>query len=128
MPEKPWLPTAWGGRELDPFRGFRSQLDSLFEDWFGRSMGGTLAPRVDVSETAKEVTLKVEADRALDEETEEMEIDEEGELVERKPRRHPAHAGGGRATEGAGRQASAEPASAPVEKPLKATRKSAAKA
>ncbi len=60
MPEKPWLPTAWGGRELDPFRGFRSQLDSLFEDWFGRSMGGTLAPRVDVSETAKEVTLKVE--------------------------------------------------------------------
>ncbi len=60
MPDKPWLPTPWGGRELDPFRGFRTQLDSLFEDWFGRSMGGTLAPRVDVSETAKEVTLKVE--------------------------------------------------------------------
>ena len=60
MPDKPWLPAAWGGRELDPFRGFRTQLDSLFEDWFGRSMGGTLAPRVDVSETAKEVTLKVE--------------------------------------------------------------------
>jgi HSP20 family protein len=61
MPDKPWLPTHWGGRELDPlFRGFRTQLDSLFEDWFGRSMGGTLAPRVDVSETSKEVTLKVE--------------------------------------------------------------------
>ena len=60
MPDKPRLPTPWGGRELDPFRGFRTQLDSLFEDWFGRSMGGTLAPRVDVSETAKEVTLKVE--------------------------------------------------------------------
>jgi HSP20 family protein len=60
MPDKPWLPAAWGGRELDPFRGFRTQLDTLFEDWFGRSMGGTLAPRVDVSETAKEVTLKVE--------------------------------------------------------------------
>jgi len=60
MPDKPWLPTPWGGRELDPFRGFRTQLDSLFEDWFGRSMGGTLAPRVDVSETAKEVTLKIE--------------------------------------------------------------------
>jgi HSP20 family protein len=61
MPDKPWLPTPWGGRELDPFfRGFRTQLDSLFEDWFGRSTGGTLAPRVDVSETGKEVTLKVE--------------------------------------------------------------------
>ena len=61
MPDKPWLPTPWSGRELDPFfRGFRTQLDSLFEDWFGRSMGGTLAPRVDVSETNKDVTLKVE--------------------------------------------------------------------
>lgn len=60
MPDKPWLPAAWGGRELDPFRGFRTQLDSLFEDWFGRSMGGTLAPRVDVSETPKEIVLKVE--------------------------------------------------------------------
>jgi HSP20 family protein len=60
MPDKSWMPAAWGGREMDPFRGFRHQLDSLFEDWFGRSMGGTLAPRVDVSETPKEVTLKVE--------------------------------------------------------------------
>jgi HSP20 family protein len=61
MPDKSWLPTPWGGRDLDPFfRGFRNQLDTLFEDWFGRSMGGTLAPRVDLSETAKEVTLKVE--------------------------------------------------------------------
>ncbi len=60
MPDKHWLPAAWGSREIDPFRGFRHQLDSLFEDWFGRSMGGTLAPRVDVSETPKEVTLKVD--------------------------------------------------------------------
>jgi HSP20 family protein len=61
MPDRPRLPTPWSGRELDPFfRGFRTQLDSLFEDWFGRSMGGTLAPRVDVSENTKEVTLKVE--------------------------------------------------------------------
>jgi HSP20 family protein len=60
MPDKNWMPAAWGGREIDPFRGFRNQLDSMFEDWFGRSMGGTLAPRVDVSETGKEVTLKVE--------------------------------------------------------------------
>jgi HSP20 family protein len=61
MPDKSWLPSNWASRELDPvFRGFRTQLDALFEDWFGRSMGGTLAPRVDVSETAKEVALKVE--------------------------------------------------------------------
>jgi HSP20 family protein len=61
MPDKSWPPSPWSGRELDPFfRGFRTQLDSLFEDWFGRSMGGTLAPRVDVSETAKDMTLTVE--------------------------------------------------------------------
>ena len=57
MPDKPRFP---GGREADPFRGFRTQLDTLFEDWFGRSMGGTLAPRIDVSETGKEMTLTVE--------------------------------------------------------------------
>jgi HSP20 family protein len=61
MPDKSWPPMPWGGRDLDPFfRGFRTQLDTLFEDWFGRSMGGALAPRVDVSETGKEMTLKVE--------------------------------------------------------------------
>src|SRR5215470_7987871 len=60
MSDKPWFPGGWGGRELDPLRGFRTQLDSLFEDWFGRSMGGTLAPRIDVSETAKDMTLTVE--------------------------------------------------------------------
>jgi len=59
MSDKPWMP--WSGRELDPvFRGFRTQLDSLFEDWFGRTMGGALAPRVDVSETPKEMRLTVE--------------------------------------------------------------------
>jgi HSP20 family protein len=61
MADKSWLPSNWGPRDLDPvFRGFRTQLDTLFEDWFGRSMGGTLAPRVDVSETTQEVTLTVE--------------------------------------------------------------------
>jgi HSP20 family protein len=61
MPDKSWKPAAWSGRELDPvFRGFRTHLDSLFEDWFGRSMGGALAPRVDVSETAREMRLTVE--------------------------------------------------------------------
>jgi HSP20 family protein len=48
------------GRELDPFRGFRTQLDSLFEDWFGRNIGGTLAPRINVSETAKDMTVTIE--------------------------------------------------------------------
>jgi HSP20 family protein len=61
MPDKNWTPMAWGGRELDPlFRGFRTQLDTLFEDWFGRTTGGALAPRVDVSETAREMRLTVE--------------------------------------------------------------------
>ncbi len=48
------------GRELDPFRGFRTQLDSLFEDWFGRNIGGTLAPRINVSETSNDMTVTVE--------------------------------------------------------------------
>jgi len=60
MSDKSWLPTPWGGRDLDPFRGFRTQLDTLFEDWFGRTMGGTLAPRIDVSETGTELRLTVE--------------------------------------------------------------------
>jgi len=61
MPEKSWFPSPWSDRrELDPFRAFRTQMDSLFEDWFGRSMGGMLAPRVDVSDTDKETTLTVE--------------------------------------------------------------------
>ena len=61
MPDKSWMPTAWGSRELDPvFRGFRTHLDTLFEDWSGRTMGGALAPRVNVSETAKEMRLTVE--------------------------------------------------------------------
>jgi len=60
MASKSWLPTPWGNREVEPFRGFRTQIDSLFEDWFGRNMGGMLAPRIDVSETDKEVTLTAE--------------------------------------------------------------------
>jgi len=56
MADKPF-PT---GRELDPFRGFRTQLDSLFEDWFGRNIGGTLAPRINVSETSNDMTVTVE--------------------------------------------------------------------
>jgi HSP20 family protein len=56
-----WFPT--GGernRDVEHFRGFKAQIDSLFEDWFGRSMGGVLAPRVDVAEDEKAVTLTAE--------------------------------------------------------------------
>src|SRR4051795_3999391 len=61
MAGKSWF-SAWGDRNLDVehFRGFKSQIDSLFEDWFGRSMGGVLAPRVDVAEDEKTVTLTAE--------------------------------------------------------------------
>jgi HSP20 family protein len=52
----------WGdrGRDVDQFRGFKNQIDSLFEDWFGRSMGGLLAPRIDVAEDEHAVVLWVE--------------------------------------------------------------------
>ena len=46
--------------DVEHFRGLKSQVDSLFEDWFGRSMGGVLAPRVDVAEDDKAVTLTAE--------------------------------------------------------------------
>jgi|SRR5262245_42911234 len=61
MVNKSWFP-AWGDRhrEAEHFRGFKTQIDSLFEDWFGRSMGGVLAPRVDIAEDDKAVTLTAE--------------------------------------------------------------------
>src|SRR5215475_4635619 len=61
MANKSWFP-GWGDRhrDVDNFRGFKSQIDSLFEDWFGRSMGGVLAPRVDIAEDEKAVTLTAE--------------------------------------------------------------------
>jgi HSP20 family protein len=61
MAGKSWFP-AWGdrNRDVEHFRGFKTQIDSLFEDWFGRSMGGVLAPRVDVAEDEKSVTLTAE--------------------------------------------------------------------
>jgi hypothetical protein len=43
MATKSWL----GGsrnREVEPFRAFKDQLDTYFDAWFGRSMGGVLAP------------------------------------------------------------------------------------
>ena|SRR5689334_23250309 len=56
-----WFP-GWGDRhrDVEHFRGFKGQIDSLFEDWFGRSMGGVLAPRVDIAEDDKAVTLTAE--------------------------------------------------------------------
>ena len=59
MATKSWLGGSRSG-ELEPFRAFKDQLDTYFEDWFGRSMGGVLAPRIDVSETDKEVVLSAE--------------------------------------------------------------------
>ena len=56
MPNKSWFPN----REFENFRGFKTQIDSLFEDWFGRSMGGVLAPRVDIAEDERNVTLTAE--------------------------------------------------------------------
>lgn len=57
MPNKSWLP-AWAdrGRDVEHFGRFKGQVDSLFEDWFGRSMGGVLAPRMDVAEDETSVT------------------------------------------------------------------------
>ena len=61
MANKSWFP-SWGdrGRDVEHFRGFKTQIDSLFEDWFGRSMGGILAPRIDVAEDDRSVTLTAE--------------------------------------------------------------------
>jgi HSP20 family protein len=60
MPNKSWLPST-RNREVEPFRALKSQFDSLFEDWFGRSVGGgALAPRVDVTETDRVVKFTVE--------------------------------------------------------------------
>jgi len=61
MSNKSWLP-PWSerGREVEHFRGFKTQVDSLFEDWFGRSMGGTLAPRVDIAEEEGMITVTAE--------------------------------------------------------------------
>jgi HSP20 family protein len=61
MANKSWLP-AWGdrNRDVEHFGRFKGQVDSLFEDWFGRTMGGVLAPRMDVAEDEEAVTLTAE--------------------------------------------------------------------
>jgi|SRR6516225_5302488 len=71
MANKSWFP-SWGdrSRDADYFRGFKTQIDSLFEDWFGRSMGGVIAPRMDMAEDEHTVTLTAElpgvAEREVD--------------------------------------------------------------
>lgn len=62
-----WLPALWGERKgsIDPFGALRQQMDELFNDWSGglERLGGTsgfLAPSIDVSETAKELTIKAD--------------------------------------------------------------------
>jgi HSP20 family protein len=61
MVQKSWLPN-WidRGRDAEQFRGFKTQIDSLFEDWFGRSIGGVLAPRIDMVEDERTVMLTAE--------------------------------------------------------------------
>ena len=59
MANKSWL--LWGDRNRNvDFGRFKGQVDSLFEDWFGRTMGGVLAPRMDVAEDEEAVTLTAE--------------------------------------------------------------------
>jgi HSP20 family protein len=60
MAYKSWFPTWREGHDVEPFRGVKTQIDSLFEDWFGRSIGGVLAPRVDIAEDGKAVTVTAE--------------------------------------------------------------------
>jgi HSP20 family protein len=61
MANRSWLP-AWSerNRDAESFRGVRNQIDSFFEDWFGRSMGGVLAPRVDLAEDERAITVTAE--------------------------------------------------------------------
>jgi HSP20 family protein len=60
MTNKSWFPTWDERNRVEHFRRFKTQVASLFEDWFGRSMGGVLAPRVDVAEDEKSMTLTAE--------------------------------------------------------------------
>jgi len=68
MKSENWLPTLWGERSdtSDPFASMRRQMEELFQD-FGAPMrrgalttNGTLTPRMDVSETDKELRITAE--------------------------------------------------------------------
>jgi HSP20 family protein len=68
MKSESWLPTLWGeSKELrDPFAAMRRQMEEMFEDLpgLGRfskpTANGMLTPRVDISETDKELRLTAE--------------------------------------------------------------------
>lgn len=68
MATRSWLPALWpDAREGDPFFAMRKQMDSLVDDWtralperVGSAQGALLFPRIDVSETAKEVRITAE--------------------------------------------------------------------
>ena len=66
MKGKSWLPTLWGGKNRDPFASMRQQMDEFFEDMSSpfkltRSEDNILlTPRIDVSETDKELRVTAE--------------------------------------------------------------------
>jgi len=63
-----WLPTLWGDSTdpRDPFNMMRRQMDTMLDTVWGAgrqakpSAGGMLTPRVDVSETDKELRVTAE--------------------------------------------------------------------
>lgn len=59
MTHRSWL-TPSRDRHAQTSGGFRDQLDSYFEDWFGRSMTGAVAPRTDMTEDDQYVHVCVE--------------------------------------------------------------------
>lgn len=59
MTHKSWL-TSSRDRHADTSGGFKDQLDSYFEDWFGRNMAGAAAPRTDITEDDHHVHVCIE--------------------------------------------------------------------
>lgn len=68
MASRSWLPALWpDAREGDPFLGMRKQMDELFDDWTrylperGRAeTAALLAPKIDVSESEKDIRVTAE--------------------------------------------------------------------
>ena len=64
------IPELWGKQKLVPFSDLREAMDRLFEDWSEgfelelprtlREGNGLVAPRVDVSETDKEIRISAD--------------------------------------------------------------------
>lgn len=59
MTHRSWL-TPSRVRQADTSGGLKDQLESYFEDWFGRNMAGASAPRTDVTEDDHHVHVYVE--------------------------------------------------------------------